>query len=93
MRILTTESGACYEVLGDLIRRTEGGDGNTKRRDGSWVRLLAPLPDEDLTGVRLFLQLESLAAYGPDDYGTSDPHPGVTTRVTTPVTSDDWIPV
>lgn len=87
MRVLTTESGARYEIDGDMIRRVEGSDGNRKRADGEWVRLLQPLP-EYLVGFRAILALESLSHLGPDDYGAEGGM--MTTRTTTPVVSDEW---
>lgn len=80
MRILLTESGARYEVEGSRIRRNEGIDGNAKRADGEWVGLLSPLPDDSLVGVRLVLDTVT--------FGET----GVTTRTTTPVVLDEWIP-
>lgn len=83
--LIETESGATYELEKDRIRRLEGGSGNTKRQDGQWITLHAVFPNPPVVGSPMLLSLESLAAYGPDDYGTVDPHPKITTRTTTPV--------
>lgn len=85
--LIRTESGATYELGVGRIRRLEGSSDNSKRRDGEWMRIHRIFPDVIKVGLPMILELESLAAFGPDDYGTVDPHPTVTTRTTTPVAS------
>lgn len=85
--LIRTESGATYERDGDRIRRLEGASENPKRRDGHWLRLHRMLPREPKIGAPMVLVLESLAAHGPDDHGTTTPDPDYTTRMTTPVAS------
>lgn len=85
--LIETESGATYELGGGRIRRLERGSNNAKRRDGEWVKVHRIYPDVLTVGLPMILELESLAAYGPDDHGTTDPHPTVTTRTTTPIKS------
>lgn len=94
IRILHTKSGARYEVdeAAGLIRRGRSNimgepHENGKRRDGEWLRLLAPIPEWSMVGMRLFLTLEPLGAFGPDDegrVGSTEP----TRRVTTVVVFD-----
>lgn len=81
MRV-TTESGAVYEFSGDRVRRVN--ESHVKRADGDWVRLVTMFPKTPEVGSSMELVLDSLASYGPDDYGTRSPG-ATTTRVTTRV--------
>ena len=92
MRRLTTQSGSVYELNepGTKIRRVEGS--HDLRADGEWVRLLEPLPSEDLTGLRLFLVLEPLSDFGPDSWDQELSGATHTTRTTSPVVIDSWHP-
>ena len=92
-RRLTTRSGTVYELNhdGSKVRRIPNGHPeNAKRGDGAWLRLHAPLPFNDLTGLRLLLELEPLAALGPDDSGVRNLAAPATQRVTSPVIIDSW---
>lgn len=77
-----TTSGAHYETDGDRIRRHNTDSDTVKRADGEWVKLITLVPQPLKVGVRAFMIMEPLAAYGPDDHGNSG---GPTTRTTTPV--------
>lgn len=81
MRV-TTESGAVYEFAGNHVRRVN--ESHVKRSDGDWVRLITMYPPTPEVGVSMVLVLESLAPYGVDDHGTTNPS-DVTERVTTRV--------
>lgn len=76
-----TESGSTYEIVGDKIRRLNRDFG--KRADGFWIQL-AERPTVQV-GYPVWIVMESLKEYGPDDYGNEYAE-DVTTRVTTPVT-------
>ena len=78
-----TESGSEYEIRDGMVRRTNTGQ--AKRRDGDWLVLKGLYPPEPVVGVRMVMLLESLAAFGPDDFGTMVPD-SVTTRTTSVVT-------
>lgn len=78
-----TESGSEYEIRDGMVRRTNSG--HVKRRDGDWLVLRGLYPPEPAVGVRMVMLLESLAAFGPDDFGTVVPD-SVTTRTTSVVT-------
>lgn len=96
-RHLITESGAHYEATADgrTIRRLADNTDTKKRGDGAWLTLLRPLSDESYVGHRMILAMESLNRLGPDDHGVPQGDPralGITTRTTTPVVSDEWIP-
>lgn len=80
--IFTTVSGSRYQVDGLRVRRT--GVGASKRGDGEWLNLIWPPLIE--VGSPAVLHLESLHARGPDDLGTENPHPTITTRTTSTVT-------
>lgn len=60
-----TETGSEYEMQGALIRRVNTGA--EKRGDGKWL-LLKNEPHIAI-GESALLELEPLAAYGPDDNG------------------------
>lgn len=77
---ITTESGAVYELDDNAkhIRRTEGTDGNNKRRDGSWIYLIEPVVFT--VGLPMYLFMEPL---GDGDF---------TFRVTTRVVSIEEVP-
>lgn len=80
MRV-TTVSGAVYEFRRtpfdyQEVRRVNESD--VKRADGEWVRLVSMWPLFPEEGVSMLLEVESLAKYGPDDYGTT--HPDLTSQ-------------
>ena len=80
MQTVYTESGSTYQVDGDRIRRVSESD--EKRGDGEWLQLLAaPII---AVGGSMFLQLEPLDSFGPDDYGMQFAS-FTTTRITSPV--------
>lgn len=85
MRVIRTESGSVYEVEGDRIRRHNAYA--AKRADDEWVKLVHPLTTESLVGHQAVLVLESLAPFGPDDYGMEGGGP--TVRTTSIVTHDE----
>ena len=80
--IVRTESGAVYELRGNQVRRYNPT--HVKRGDDEWQTLVnEPWPE---VGERMYLVMESLAAYGPDDHGTPpDRVDKYTRRTTTPV--------
>lgn len=79
--VFETESGARYWVKGGKVKRLNPDD--PKRADGEWVTFF-DFPVLDI-GFPAILRLESLAAYGADDYGI-EATTSVTTRTTTPLT-------
>ena len=76
-----TESGSTYEIRGGKIRRLNPASG--KRADGFWIGL-AEQPTVKV-GFPVWIVMESLKDFGPDDYGNENVGE-VTTRVTSPVT-------
>lgn len=89
-RILRTASGAEYEFEGTRVRRLSG-ESEEKRADGDWIELVNYeefTGADSLVGRCAVLVLESLAVYGPDDYGVEDSPAPMTTRITTPVVED-----
>ena len=84
--MFVTESGSEYQTRRtpwdyEEIRRVNPG--TAKRADGDWVRLVN-LSDL-VVGLPAWIVMESLSDYGPDDHGAHC-SPGVTTRMTTPIT-------
>lgn len=78
-----TATGSEYEIIADRIRRINPSA--TKRRDGEWVNLVRKPYIE--VGYSAVLTLESLAAEGPDDFGTLlSEATQFTTRTTSTVT-------
>lgn len=87
MITFSTASGSEYEIVshpsGKMIRRVNVEHG--KRADDKWVRLINDPTLE--VGVSAILVLDSLAAYGEDDYGTPRENADkYTTRITSTVT-------
>lgn len=82
--IVTTDSGARYEFRPGQVRRLNPS--HEKRGDGEWQNLRTMFPKMPALGHPMVLVMDSLAAFGQDDYGTpAELASDVTTRRTTPV--------
>lgn len=79
-----TETGSAYQIKDGLVRRIPA-DGNEKRADGEWVRLVGE-PDIRV-GYSARMVIETLAAYGSDDEGNVASESPVTYRTTSRVVS------
>lgn len=88
--IFRTESGSTYEIdtIADGRQYIQRFNPEAhKRADGVFVRLYSHYPDPIEVGSFVVLEMESLAGYGVDDYGTPvDRATSITTRTTTRVT-------
>ena len=80
-----TTSGATYQIEDGKVRRVQVDLDLTMRGDNVWLTLHNTPTIE--VGFPVLLVTEPLSSYGPDSYGSANPHANVTERLTTAVVS------
>ncbi len=81
----TTTSGSRYEIVDNTVRRVNV-DPDLGMRGDDIALTLHNQPIVEV-GFPVLLITEPLSSYGPDSYGTANPHANVTERLTTAVVS------